>query len=85
MYFQPKLLQKLKGLLAECARKIASCNNDMSEFELIKEIDDYCAIREFLAKEFAEHTPACEEEYKAIEENVGLAFERFAATYGEIK
>jgi hypothetical protein len=45
MYFQPKLTQKLKLLLTNSNQKITNCNSAMSEFDLIKEIDEFYEIR----------------------------------------
>lgn len=55
MYFHPKLIQKLKALLISHDQKIVKCNNEISELDLIKEIDEFLETKEFLNKEFPIH------------------------------
>ena len=85
LYFLPKLHQKLKQILLKCSDRIAECNNEVSEFDLIRAIDEYEELKDYLAAEFKDHREACASEYKAADDSVRAAFDRFRDNFTRIK
>ena len=85
LHFLPKLYQKLKEIILKCNERIVDYNNEMSEFDLIRSIDEYEELKDYLTVEFKDHREACANEYKITDDSVKVAFDRFKDNYVRIK